>query len=63
MYILKQQEQRLENCVSALEDILGSEVSRPDLLRLALAADCDVNRAVNYYLAEPNGLDPQSCSK
>ena len=44
----------MENCVSALEDILGSEVSRPELLRLALAADCDVNRAVNYYLSQPD---------
>ncbi|KAK4022489.1 uncharacterized protein LOC116919472 [Daphnia magna] len=50
----EQQEQLLENCVAALEDILGSEVSRSELLRLALAADCDINRAVNYYLSQPD---------
>nr|CAH0099042.1 unnamed protein product [Daphnia galeata] len=55
----EQQEQLLENCVSALDDILGGEVSRPELLRLALAADCDINRAVNYYLAQP---DPSNLS-
>ncbi|XP_057367021.1 LOW QUALITY PROTEIN: uncharacterized protein LOC130688040 [Daphnia carinata] len=61
----EQQEQLLENCVSALEDILGSEVSRPELLRLALAADCDINRAVNYYLSQPDtsNLSSKSSSK
>ena len=50
------------NCVSALEDVLGSNVSRPELLRLALAADCDVNRAVNYYLAQPHRSPSEDCS-
>jgi len=52
----------MENCVSALEDVLGSDVSRPELLRLALAADCDVNRAVNYYLAQPHRNPSEDCS-
>jgi len=51
----------MENCVSALEDVLGSDVSRPELLRLALAADCDVNRAVNYYLAQPHRNPTEDC--
>lgn len=63
-FFLQQQEQLLENCVSALEDILGSEVSRPELLRLALAADCDINRAVNYYLApDSSNLSAKGSSK
>ena len=52
----------MENCVSALEDVWGSDVSRPELLRLALAADCDVNRAVNYYLAQPHRSLSEDCS-
>ncbi|RWS01741.1 uncharacterized protein B4U79_04822, partial [Dinothrombium tinctorium] len=42
---------RIEECVRRLVDVLGEEVSRDELLRISIAADCDVNRALNYYLS------------
>lgn len=39
---------RLENCLSELRDILG-DLPRDELTRIALAADYDINRAVNFY--------------
>lgn len=39
---------RLESCVRELTDIVGDTVSRDDLTRVVLAADYDVNRALNF---------------
>jgi len=43
---------RLEACVQGLKDILGPLISEDQLAKVAVAADCDVNRAVNFYLQE-----------
>ncbi|CAG5118911.1 unnamed protein product [Candidula unifasciata] len=39
---------RLESCVQELTDIVGDTVSRDELTRVVLAADYDVNRALNF---------------
>ena len=39
---------RLEGCIEALRNILG-DLPRDDLANIALAADYDINRAVNFY--------------
>ncbi|EDO48402.1 predicted protein [Nematostella vectensis] len=44
------QETRMEACIRALTDILG-EVPRRELIRVTLAADFDVNRALNFYFS------------
>ncbi len=40
---------QLETCVSQLRDILGPLIEQDQLVRVALAADYDLNRAVNYF--------------
>ncbi len=40
---------QLENCISALRDIVGQGVPRDELVRVSLAADYDVNRALNFF--------------
>ncbi|XP_054262009.1 uncharacterized protein LOC128985991 isoform X2 [Macrosteles quadrilineatus] len=41
---------RLEACLRQLHDIIGDEgVSRQQLVQVALAADFDLNRALNFY--------------
>ncbi|XP_055954606.1 uncharacterized protein LOC126812091 [Patella vulgata] len=42
---------RLETCLSALRDIIGDSVPRDELVRVALAADYDVNRALNFFFS------------
>ncbi|KAK7507206.1 hypothetical protein BaRGS_00001141 [Batillaria attramentaria] len=46
---LMENEEMLDSCLSALRDIVGEAVPREELVRVALAADYDVNRAVNYF--------------
>lgn len=40
---------QLETCVSHLRDLLGPLIPQDQLVRCALAADYDVNRAANYF--------------
>ncbi|ESO87118.1 hypothetical protein LOTGIDRAFT_229277 [Lottia gigantea] len=42
---------RLEFCLSALRDIIGDSVPRDELVRVSLAADYDVNRALNFFFS------------
>ncbi|RWS27283.1 uncharacterized protein B4U80_11053, partial [Leptotrombidium deliense] len=42
---------RLEECIRHLTEILGEEIPREEMVRISLAADFDVNRALNYYLS------------
>ena len=41
----------LEDCIHALQEVLPSDVSRGRLMEIALAADCDINRALNHYFS------------
>ena len=47
--VVENDQQQLSECISALRDIVGEDVPREELVRVALAADYDVNRAVNYF--------------
>ncbi|XP_075220250.1 uncharacterized protein LOC142323850 isoform X2 [Lycorma delicatula] len=40
---------RLEACLSQLRDVIGEGASRQELIELALAADYDLNRALNFF--------------
>ncbi|XP_044732009.1 uncharacterized protein LOC123294888 [Chrysoperla carnea] len=40
---------RLESCIAQLRDIVGEHAGRDELIQVALAADYDVNRAINFY--------------
>lgn len=42
---------QLEACVAQLRDIVGDNVCREDLVRFSLAADYDVNRALNFIFS------------
>ena len=42
---------RVEHCIEVLTNILGDSVPRRELVRVTLAADCDPNRALNFYFA------------
>lgn len=42
---------QVERCIEQLRDILGDTVPRRELVRVTLAADCDPNRALNFYFA------------
>ena len=42
---------RLESCLTALRDIVGDAVPREELVRVALAADYDINRALNFFFS------------
>ncbi|XP_067013462.1 uncharacterized protein [Anabrus simplex] len=46
---LTQDSARLESCLVQLRDIVGEQVSREQLVQIALAADYDINRAANFY--------------
>ena len=46
---------RLESCITALRDIVGESVPREELVRVALAADYDANRALNFFFSWPSG--------
>lgn len=39
----------LESCCEGMRDILGDDITLEELEQLAVAADYDVNRAVNFY--------------
>ena len=40
---------RLDACVAHLREVLGPLIEEEQLVRVALAADYDVNRAVNHF--------------
>ena len=40
---------QVERCIQQLRDVLGDAVPRRELVRVTLAADCDPNRALNFY--------------
>lgn len=40
---------QLDTCVNQLRDVLGPLISQEQLVRVALAADYDVNRAINHF--------------
>ena len=40
---------QVERCIEQLRDVLGDAVPRRELVRVTLAADCDPNRALNFY--------------
>lgn len=42
---------QVERCIETLRGVLGDAVPRRELLRVTLAADCDPNRALNFYFA------------
>lgn len=42
---------QIERCIEQLRDVLGDGVPRRELVRVTLAADCDPNRALNFYFA------------
>jgi len=42
---------QVERCIEQLRDVLGDAVPRRELVRVTLAADCDPNRALNFYFA------------
>ncbi|CAL1539140.1 unnamed protein product [Lymnaea stagnalis] len=42
---------RLESCIRDLLDIVGDTVPRDELTRIALAADYDTNRALNFFFS------------
>ena len=42
---------QVERCIEQLRDVLGDAVPRRELVRVTLAADCDSNRALNFYFA------------
>lgn len=44
-------ETKIEKCMQELTEILGDSIPRRELLRITLAADCDVNRALNFYFS------------
>ena len=41
----------MESCCEKIRDVLGDFVPSEELERLAIAADFDVNRAVNFYFS------------
>lgn len=47
---LPQDAARLEACLSQLRDVIGEDVAtRQQLVQVALAADYDLNRALNFF--------------
>jgi len=42
---------QLQECIEGLLEVVGEEVPREELLRVSLAADCDLNRAINFFFA------------
>ena len=43
--------ERLQTCLAQLRDIVGDEYPQEELAQVALAADCDTNRALNYLFS------------
>ncbi|KXJ07762.1 uncharacterized protein LOC110250055 [Exaiptasia diaphana] len=42
---------RIEKCIQSLTEVLGDSIPRRELIRVTLAANCDVNRALNFYFS------------
>ncbi|XP_054724628.1 uncharacterized protein LOC129234620 [Uloborus diversus] len=42
---------QLEACVAQLRDIVGETVAHEELIRVSLAADYDINRALNFFFS------------
>lgn len=42
---------RLNECVDQLREIIGNDVGVDELVEVTLAADYDINRALNFYYA------------
>ena len=40
---------QVERCFEVLRGVLGDAVPRRELVRVTVAADCDSNRALNFY--------------
>jgi HBS1 N-terminus len=45
---------RLHSCLEQLQDIVGPALSRERLVQVVLAADFDVNRALNFIYSSPD---------
>ena len=45
----QQNENSLQECMETLRNVIGDEPPYEDLMRLALAADNDSSRALNFY--------------
>jgi len=43
--------ERLESCIAHLRSIIGDSASHDQLTEIALAADFDVNRALNFFFS------------
>ena len=41
----------LEDCIRGLQEVLPGDISHGRLMEIALAADCDINRALNHYFS------------
>ncbi|KAJ8954724.1 hypothetical protein NQ318_011417 [Aromia moschata] len=51
---LEQNSSRMDTCLVQMRDIVGDSAPREVLVRVLLAADFDLRRAVNYYYARNN---------
>ena len=40
---------RLESCVASLREVLGPLISEETLIQVAIAADCNIDRALNHF--------------
>lgn len=49
---------QVERCIEILRGILGDALPRRELVRVTLAADCDPNRALNFYFSWPKRNTP-----
>ncbi|KAG5890631.1 hypothetical protein JTB14_020335 [Gonioctena quinquepunctata] len=52
---IDQNSSRMDTCISQLRDIVGEVAPRDILVQVILAADFDLQRAVNFYYAYNNG--------
>ncbi len=48
---------QLDACVSQLRDVLGPLIHQDQLVRVALAADYNVNRALNFFFNGEEGAE------
>ncbi len=46
---------QLETCVAQLRDVLGPLIEEDQLVQVALAADYNVNRALNFFFGSGGG--------
>jgi len=52
----RQSENSLRECIETLRNVIGSDAPYEELMRLALAADNDCSRALNFYFENGFGL-------